>query len=157
MNGITALYADEQGEIFDAPGFSGLGRSGRETVELRPQDLIPLPESADLMFLPDRLALGRDGNGTVLPITGRAVAAILPAGYTRLYLPAFQRCEDAQQLPLYGYAAVVLYKDELYTAALYTDENDKWDPVHYNTHELKKLVKQVRKDMPNNRLVGASG
>ena len=25
-------------------------------------------------------------------------------------------------------------------AAVYTDENDKWDPVHYNTHELKKLV-----------------
>ena len=80
---IRALYADDEGEIFDAPGFAGLGRTGSEAVLLQPEDLIPLPESADLMFLPDRLALGQTPQGECMPITGRAVAAILPAGYTR--------------------------------------------------------------------------
>jgi pyruvate-formate lyase-activating enzyme len=153
---ITALYADDNGEIFDAPGFAGMGRSGSENVLLKEEDLIPLPESADLMFLPDRLAMGQK-DGEVLPITGRAVAAILPAGYTRLYMPAYSADEEAEQLPLYGYTAVVLQNDELYVAALYTDENSKWDPVHYNTHELKKLVSRTKKELKGNRIVEQVG
>lgn len=154
---ITALYADEEGEIYDAPGFAGMGRSGSAQVLLKPEDLIPLPESADLMFLPDRLAVGMSPEGEAMPITGRAVAAILPAGYTRVYMPAYQKAEGAERLALYGYTAVVLYKNALYAAAIYTDENDKWDPVHYNTHELKKLVKNVKKDLPGNRIVEQVG
>jgi len=153
---ITALYADDNGEIFDAPGFAGMGRSGSENVLLKEENLIPLPESADLMFLPDRLAMGQR-DGEVLPITGRAVAAILPAGYTRLYMPAYSAAEEAEQLPLYGYTAVVLYKDELYVTALYTDENSKWDPVHYNTHDLKKLVSRTKKELKGNRIVEQVG
>ena len=153
---ITALYADETGEIFDAPGFAGMGRSGTQNILLKPEDLIPLPESADLMFLPDRLAVG-SCEGEVLPITGRAVAAILPAGYTRTYMPAYQKTETAGQLPLYGYTAVVLYKDALYAAAIYTDKNEKWDPQHYNTHDLKKLVNRTKKDLPGNRIVEQVG
>ena len=74
---IRALYADEDGTIFDAPGIAGLGRSGNTLLPLTPADLIPLPESADLMFLPDRAAMGRTAAGETLPLAGRAVAAIL--------------------------------------------------------------------------------
>ncbi|MBQ1511795.1 MAG: radical SAM protein [Selenomonadaceae bacterium] len=157
MNEIRALYADEDGEIFDAPGFAAMGRIGWENVPLTPEDLIPLPESADLMFLPGRLAMGISSEGEAMPITGQAVAALLPAGYTRLFLPACRKEEDAEQLPLYGYTAVALYKDELYAAAVYTDENDKWDPVHYNTHELKKLVQRTKKELKGNRIVEQVG
>ena len=150
---VCALYADETGAIFDVPGLAGLGRSGSAVVPLTPRDIIPLPESADLMFLPGRAAMGQTAAGEMLPLAGRAVAAILPAGYTRLFLPAFEREADAEPLALYGYTAVVLYKDELYAAALYTDDNAKWDPVHYNTRELKKLVRRVEKDLPGNRIV----
>lgn len=153
MADIRALYADEDGNILDAPkGFQALARTGTDIIELSPDDLIPLPESADLMFLPDRLPLAKYGD-EIMPIMGNAVAAILPAGYTRLYMPAFKKEDDAQMLPLYGYTAVVVYKDELYVAAMYTDENDKWDPAHYNTRNLHKLVKRVQKDLPDNRLV----
>ena len=150
---ITAVYADEDGNILDAAGLEGMGRTGRENVRLTPDDLIPLPESADLMLLPGHQAVGRTPDGEVLPVTGQAVAAILPAGCTRLYLPAYERAADAERLPLYGYTAVVVYHDELCCAAVYTDENDKWDPVHYNTPELKKLVKRTKKDLPHNRIV----
>ena len=97
-NQITALYADETGEIYDAPGFAGMGRTGMDNVLLKPEDLIPLPESADLMFLPDRLAVGTSPEGETMPITGRAVAAILPAGYTRIYMPAYEKAEEAESL-----------------------------------------------------------
>ncbi len=150
---ITAVYADEDGNILDAPGLTGLGRVGARNVELRPDDLIPLPDSADLMLLPDHQAVGLTEDGELLPIAGEAVAAILPAGYTRTHLPAYVRDDEAERLPLYGYTAVVVYHDELCCAAIYTDENDKWDPVHYNTPELKKLVKRTQKDLPHNRIV----
>lgn len=150
---ITALYADENGEIFDAPGIAGLGRIGNDIVEIMPEDLIPLPDTADLMFLPDRQAVGMTKDGEVLNLVGQPVSAILPAGYTRTLMPAFQMEEDASQLPLYGYTAVVVYKNQLHAAAIYTDENHKWDPEHYNTKNLKKLVKQVKKDIPNNPLI----
>ena len=150
---ITALYADENGEIFDAPGVYGLGRIGRDIVKLRPEDLIKLPDSADLMFLPNRKAVGLKKTGEIIKLNGRAVSAILPAGYTRTYMPAFEREKNFSPLPLYGYTAVVLYRDELYTTAIYTDKNDKWDPLHYNTRELKKFVRRVKKDLPDNRIV----
>lgn len=156
-NMITAVYADEDGNILDAPGMLGMGRIGSENVLLKPDDLIKLPDSADLMLMPDHLAVGQTADGEVMPISGLAVAAILPAGYTRTYLPAYERAEEAARLPLYGYTAVVVYKDELYCAAIYTDENDKWDPVHYNTKELKNLVKRTKKDLPNNRIVEQVG
>lgn len=154
---ITAVYADEEGTILDAAGLRGMGRVGSKNIALRPEDLIPLPESADLMLLPDHQAVGQTSAGEILPLTGTAVAAILPAGYTRLFLPAYEREEDAERLPLYGYTAVVVYRDALYCAAIYTDENDKWDPVHYNTPELKKLVKRTKKDLPGNRIVEQVG
>lgn len=149
---ITALYADERGEIFDCPGFVGVGRIGGEHVKLQPDDLIPLPEGADLMFLPGRSALG-ERQGEIAPIAGRAVAAILPAGYTRSHLPAYAKAEGEKMLPLYGYTAVVLYRDALHVAAIRTDENAKWQPLNYNTRELKKLVKRTLKELPGNRIV----
>ncbi len=149
---VTLLYADENGEIFDAPGVQALGRTGHINVPLRKQDLLPLPDTADLMFLPQRMPLGIQ-NDEIIPIAGQAVAAILPAGYTRTYLPAFMAEENAVPLPLYGYTAVALYRDELYMAALYTDKNDKWDPAIYNDGELKARILEVEKLFPHNRLV----
>ena len=149
---ITALIADERGNIFDVPEAEGVGRVGEKFFKLKPEDLIKLPDSADLMFLPQRRAVGFK-RGKFMPLKGRAVSAILPQGYTRTHLPAFQKDPNAQILPLYGYTAVVLYKDELHAAALYTDENFKWDPSNYNTRELKKFIRRVEKDLSGNRIV----
>ena len=151
-NRITALIANDAGEIFDVPGAEGVGRVGEKIFKLKPDDLIKLPNSADLMFLPDRQAVGFK-RGEFIPLKGRAVSAILPQGFTRTHLPAFRKNSGAQILPLYGYTAVVLYKDELHAAALYTDENHKWNPEHFNTPKLKNFIRRVKKDLPDNRIV----
>lgn len=153
MNNIRLLYADENGEIFDAPNMRPMGRIGDKTIELKKEDFIPLPDSADLMFLPDRYALGIDKNGEVLKILGYAVSALLPAGFTRLYLPAFEKEENASVLPLYGYSAVALIDDKIHVAAMATDESEHWNPLNYNTRELKNLIKKVKKDLPENGIV----
>ena len=151
-NKITALIANERGNIFDVPEAEGVGRVGEDFFKLKPEDLIKLPDSADLMFLPARRAVGFK-RGEFVSLKGQAVSAILPQGYTRTHLPAFRKVHDAQILPLYGYTAVVLYEDELHAAALYTDENHKWDPQHYNTPALKKFIRRVKRDLPENRIV----
>lgn len=151
-NRITALTADERGNIFDVPEAEGVGRVGEKFFKLKPEDLIKLPESADLMFLPQRRAIGFK-RGEFVPLKGRAVSAILPQGFTRTHLPAFRKAHDAQILPLYGYTAVALYKDELHAAALYTDENHKWNPQNFNTQDLRRRIRRVEKDLPENRIV----
>ena len=154
---ITAVYADRRGNICEAEGVRGCGRIGSSNVPLRPADLIPLPESADLMFMPEHLAVGQGADGAEERIAGTAVAAILPQGYTRTHLPAFDRMEGAAPLPLYGYTAVVSHHGQLCVAAVYTDENEKWDPANYNGKELKKLVRRTMKELPHNRIVEQVG
>lgn len=152
MDKVTALYADEQGEIYDAPGMGAVGDCGG-TRRLTPADLVPLPKGADLMYLPDRPALAMTGEGEVITLTGQAVAAILPAGLTRLFLPAYTQADDIKPLPLYGYTAVALFKGELCAAAVVTDSSAAWDPLNYNTRELKKLVARTKKDLPRNPII----
>lgn len=151
MSKIFALIADERGNIFDVPEFEGVGRVGEIFFKLKPENLIKLPESADLMFLPQRQAVGFK-RGEFISLDGLAVSAILPQGYTRTHIPAFKKAPNAKILPLYGYTAVVLYKNQLHAAAIYTDENFKWNPQNYNTNSLKKLIRRVKKDLPNNRI-----
>ncbi len=152
-NKITALYADPRGEIFDAPTFGAAARIGSTIVRLTPADLIPLPDSADLMFLPSRPAVAFDRNNRLVTLEGNAVSAILPAGFTRTHLPAFDPDRRAEQpLPLFGYTAVALYKDQLHVAALQTDELTKWDPLNYNS-SLRRRIKRVKQALPDNRLV----
>ncbi len=151
---FSAVYADPQGNIYDAPGYGAVGRNGREDAVLTADDLIPLPPGADLMFLPGRSALAAQ-EGAIAPIAAplAAVAAMLPAGYTRTHLPAYRIREGAPPLPLYGYTAVAMRRGRFYAAAVRSDDNARWDPRRYNTPELAERIDAVRRALPGNRLV----
>jgi len=151
---LTALFADSRGNIFDAPGWEPLAGLATMPAKLCAADLIPLPPGSDLMFLPGRRAMGVQG-GKIRVMTGnhRAVAAMLPAGYTRTHIPAYQADLEAPLLPLFGYAAAAWYKGRIYVAAVQSDENAKWDPRRYNTRDLPKRVEKIKHELPDNRLV----
>lgn len=154
MSLLTALYADKTGEIYDAPGYRAVGRVGREDVLLALEDMIPMPEGTVLAYLPGRSATGaRDGG--VIPVSGevQAVAAMLPVGYTRTHLPAYIKQGNAPVLPLYGYTAAALHNDEIYVAAIKSDDNDKWHPYKYNTPDLRKKVARSKRELAGNRIV----
>ena len=151
---LTALYADANGTIYDAPGYQAVASDGSQTVLLRPDDMILLPDGAELMYLPARTALmNRGGRTESLATSLYAVAAMLPAGYTRTYLPAFSRQKEAPLLPLYGYTAAALYKDEIVVAAVKTSDNAKWHPRKYNTPGLANKIAAVKRDLGEGRLV----
>ena len=151
---LTGLFADERGEIFDAPGWGAVGQSGDRLVVCHKADMIPLPPGSELMFLPGRTAIGMKGQSLLpLPRGEQAVAAILPVGYTRLLLPAYETLPGAPVLPLFGYTAVAWERGRIWAAAVRSDENSKWDPAKYNGKDLKRRIDAVRKDLPDNRLV----
>ena len=151
---LTSLFADERGEIFDAPGWGALGQSGMEIVACDRKDMIPLPPGSELMYLPGRTALGQKRLRTAaMKRTHQAVAAILPVGYTRLLLPAYEKNSGAPMLPLFGYTAVAWGENQIWVAATHSDENSKWDPAKYNGKDLSRRIAAVRKDLPDNRLV----
>ena len=151
---LNSLFADERGEIFDAPGWGALGQSGKELVSCDQTNMIPLPPGSELMYLPGRTAMGIKRNGKVpMGRARQAVAAILPVGYTRLLLPAYERTTGAPVLPLFGYTAVAWSRGQIWVAASRSDENSKWDPGKYNGKDLARRIAAVRKELPDNRLV----
>lgn len=153
------LYADEAGNLYDYPGVTAVGRTGNMFADIDEADMIPLPEGASLVSVPEGIPVGvdRKGNFSVYDKDKRgkgiyAVGALLPQGFTRTLLPAFRR-RSAKPLPLFGYAAVAWQDGEVYVAAVKTDEDRKWNPVHYNTPQLESLVEKAMSGKENNRIL----
>ena len=86
---LTGLFADERGEIFDAPECGAVGLCGFTNRACEKADMVPLPDSSELMFLPARTAVGfRQGAIKNLGRNKFAVAATWPVGFTRRLMPA---------------------------------------------------------------------
>jgi pyruvate-formate lyase-activating enzyme len=170
------MYADERGRLYDHPALNLVGRTGDRYTEPLDNEMILLPEGASLTLLPGRSPVGMAAASTAgkpgkltplretVPLgaanrdrTSQAfpVGALLPQGYTRTLLPAFY-CppgENPSPLPLLGYAAVGFRDGRIYTAAVPTDDNEKWHPKHYNTKDLPDLVRQKQEEFPGNRII----
>ncbi|MGB9803740.1 radical SAM protein [Desulfofundulus sp.] len=150
------VYADAGGRFYDHPAISAVGRSGDRFVEITPSDMMPLPRGASLVLIPGGSPVGLDRRGKfvlVKEVEGTpvfAVAALLPQGYTRTLLPAYRRPAGEKPLPRFGYTAVAWHKDGLWVAARQTDNPYRWDPGHYNTPELGRLISEHLARHPGN-------
>lgn len=153
---FSYVYTDENGDLFVDEEFQALGRSGRNIVEPLPEEMIPMPEGATFVLIPDRKPIVSKYNSFVpYPYPENLlVGAILPQGYTRTLLPAFLEPEEGEDiLPLFGYT-MVGYKDgEFYVAAVKTDEDWKWNPENYNTEDLPMRINKLKNIFPKNALV----
>ena len=147
------LYSTPQGEIREEPRLQALTFTGQPLQET---DLIPLPDGVTLSMMPDRLAVGqnRSGERQVLSATrGWAAAALLPIGYTRTHLPAYEKVPATEPLPFFGYSAVAGIRGRLYVAALRTDDPRKWHPHAFDARSLRKLVHEKQRAHPDNRII----
>lgn len=149
------VYADGDGRVYDHPTLHALGRTAAQVTELEASEWIPLPAGATLVGLPGSRALGEDpaiGAVKALPEGMQAVGALLPQGFTRLYLPAFYKSDALAPFPLFGYTAVGFAKGQFYVAAHQTDEPAPWDPLQYNAHDTATRVREMTVSHPANRL-----
>lgn len=147
------LYSTLSGEVAESKRLAALDLSGEP---LSPSELIPLPEGATLAMLPDRLAAGSDsdGNRSVVPATrGWALAALLPIGYTRLCLPAYETTERTSPLPFFGYTAIAGYRGRVCVAARRTDNPERWLSRRFDPAKLERLVEARLAAEPANRIL----
>jgi pyruvate-formate lyase-activating enzyme len=147
------IYCTPEGEIREEPRLRALA-FGNQPLEST--DLIPLPDGVTLSMMPDRLAIGetRSGERQIIAQTrGWAAAALLPIGYTRTFLPAYEKVPDTEPLPFFGYSAVAGMHGRLYVAALRTDDPGKWHPRAFNKRTLTRLVSEKKSAHPSNRII----
>jgi len=82
-----------------------------------------------------------------------AVAAVLPPGYLRTWLPAYEEDGQAPVLPLYGYAAVASIEGEPYVAAMRTDRWNAWNPQADDRRHIDAAIRAARRALPGSRLL----
>lgn len=147
------IYSTPDGEIREEPRLQALAFGDHP---LDAADLIPLPDGVTLSMMPDRLAVGRKRSGerqVLAQARGWAVAALLPIGYTRTLLPAYEKVQGTEPLPFFGYSAVAGLNGRLYVAALKTDDPRKWHPRAFNRRTLERLLKEKQAACPTNRII----
>lgn len=159
---MNLLYTDREGNIFDLPGTEPLFRSGRRTVSVSGDQLIPLPYGSYLFSLPGRLplVLGQEKQKPV-PLKkdpeGRsptALSAHCASAYLRTLLPAYRPAGGAPPLSLWAYAGVALLNEEVHVAALRIDPDKRSDPeLHEDVDLLERSFSEKLNRYPDNRLV----
>lgn len=145
---IGLAYCDKAGRIFFDEEREPLGDGGIVRAVHR-DELIPAPPGTVPMVLPGRRPLLREG----APKRRYALAVMLPAGYTRLLLPAYEREAGAPALPLFGYTFACVVNDELHVAAMRTDESEDWQPRQFAEGELERILDDRMAGDPLNRVL----
>lgn len=147
------LLALPDGTVTEHPVLLAAVRSGDDIGVPGPgEDGVLLPEGGSLANLPGRRPIGIDpetgdpvvlhevriGRETVVP---DAVAAVLPPGYTRAYLPAAHDTPDAPLLTQWAYMAVAWDEERGHVVhALHTDRRSHWSPTIHSTPDLPAKV-----------------
>ncbi len=156
------LFATPDGKVLEHPRLEAVVRSGDDVLAASEQP-IALPPHGKLVHLPGRLPVGLDpesGRVEVLDevklgrkrVRPDAVAAVLPPGYTRTFLPAEIRVEGPA-LPQWAYTAVGWEEPGPVVWALRTDRRTHWDPDRFTTPELPRLVEERLAELPGNPVV----
>jgi pyruvate-formate lyase-activating enzyme len=145
------LYATAEGRLRVHRSLQAVARSGWDVGA--PDRLIPIPPGTTLMHLPGRMPVGRSAAGATMPTEDAvAVAAVLPPGYLRTWLPACQEQPSAPVLPLFGYAAVASVDGEPHVAAMRTDRWNAWNPQAEERQRIDLAIVQARRALPDSRL-----
>lgn len=112
------------------------------------EELVSAPAGTVTTMLPGRTPLLVRGKA---PHAETTLGALLPAGYTRLLIPAYAARPNAPQLPLFGYTFACVVDDELWVAAMRTDESDDWQPRYFGAGELEETIARRQALDPSNR------
>jgi pyruvate-formate lyase-activating enzyme len=158
------LVADKNGEIFDIPGLEAAGMEAGRYYRLSEAELIKIHPDSEFFVLPDRFPVGRDPDSGKMTALKKAVlngknkkcfpvSVFLAPGYTALLNAAFRETKKAEILPLFSYAAVAMYKGQIYAAAVRVDKEKRQELAGMDMAKVSRRVKDFRKIFPDNRLV----
>ena len=159
---VTALVANEKGEIFELEGYGAVGRSGDVLLPLTVADTLFMPDGGELMRLPERsvlvwnLEIGAVETLTHNPFSPDEriypVAAFNSPGYVNTAQVAAVEDEGAEPLPLFSYCAVGWYDEGFRTACFKVDEEERQHLKLMPIPKVKDGVEVMRERYPENRL-----
>ena len=159
---LTALGANEKGEIFEIEGYAALGMAGPVKLPIREKETVKVPLGTELMLLPLRspvvmdLATGRFKTLRENPYEpGKplfAVAAFSSPGYVNQFSPAYAEGRGADPLPLFAYGAVGWGNGGFRAPLIHVDKEPRQDLRYMDRDKVKKGIARMKKVLPNNRL-----
>ncbi|HLW38231.1 MAG TPA: radical SAM protein [Candidatus Eremiobacteraceae bacterium] len=145
---IGLAYCDKAGRIFYDEKHEPLADGGI-VRRVGDAELLPAPPGTVPMVLPLRHPRLRKS----VARRRQTLAVMLPSGYTRLLLPAYERDPDAPALPLFGYTFACAIDEQLHVAAMRTDESEDWQPRHFKPGQLERLVENRLNTTGQNRVL----
>ncbi len=156
------VFADRKDRIYDHPTLEMGGASGDTWLRVPDEELIPLPEGARLFTMPGAHPVGYDHASDAfdsVKVVGRrravAVAAFLPPGYMRTFLPAafYPDPRAAPYLPLWAYTGVGWRNGQFVVAGVRVDAMDHQESWQYDDRTLLPLINERLAEQPYNRLL----
>ena len=159
---ITAVVANQAGEIFELDGYAAVSMAARALQPLLLSQTRNIPHGSELMLLPDRkpvvFNLGSEKFETLRenpyapgePIF--PVAAFNSPGYVITSLSAYRETKSARCLPLFSYGAVGWYRGNFRSAVVLVDPEPRQDLRQMQRDDVVAGVERIRKQMPENRL-----
>lgn len=160
---LTAVVADEYGNIFELDGYAAAGMSGRDFFILTKSGTCPMPHGSELMLLPDRAPivfnLVSDRFETLETNPFQPDQRIYPVGvfnspgYVNLHVCAYDYFGVDTPLPLFSYGALGVGKNDFRSAALQVDDEPRQDLRLMPIAQVQKGVEKYRKKYPHNRLM----
>ena len=159
---ITAIVANQNGEIFDLEGYAAVGMAGSSFVPLNINNTIEMPYGSELMLLPDRKPVLYNISRKRLETLHEnpfepgkplfPVAAFNSPGYVISHISAYQEDKSADYLPLFSYGAAGWSNGAFRSAAILVDSEKRQDLRLMKHEDVVSGVTKMRKKMPANRL-----
>jgi pyruvate-formate lyase-activating enzyme len=159
---LTALVANQAGEIFELDGYAAVGMAGPRLEPLTKRQTCRMPYGSELMYLPDRkpvLLNSKTGLIETLRENPYApgenifpVAAFNSPGYVLTRVCAYRETKTAQTLPLFSYGAVGWHKESFRSAVVQVDPEPRQDLRRMQHKDVVAGVERMRRQMPGNRL-----
>ena len=159
---LTALVANEAGEIFELENYAAVGANGKTPVPLTLSNTRNMPSGSELMYLPDRrpvllnLKSGQIETVNENPYdTGQPlfpVTAFNSPGYVISHLGAFVETPNARTLPLFSYGAVGWHRGKFRSAVIHVDRERRQDLRLMPPEDVAAGIDRVRRQIPANRL-----
>ena len=159
---LTALVANQAGEIFELDGYAAVGMAGSVFTALTVDQTRHLPHGSELMYLPDRkpvllnISTGQletlqenpyEPGESLFP-----VAAFNSPGYVITRISAYGETKKSQTLPLFSYGAVGWHEDGFRSAVILVDSEPRQDLRRMPRDKVVAGVERMRQKMPANRL-----
>ena len=159
---LTALAANQAGEIFELDGYAAVGMAGARLEPLSREQTCNMPHGSELMYLPDRKPVLLNIKTGLLETlrenpygAGKKifpVAAFNSPGYVLTRVSAYRDTKTAQTLPLFSYGAVGWHNDSFRSATVLVDPEPRQDLRRMQHEDVVAGVERMRRQMPNNRL-----